>query len=67
MKNDYLVKKTYNSFMMISVLSVLAATFDPIAYSDSNEGRIGLKLVRGLTQDIEYSYNLILNELRVKL
>ena len=26
MKNDYLVKKTYNSFMMISVLSVLAAT-----------------------------------------
>ncbi|MBR3457733.1 MAG: ATP-binding protein, partial [Selenomonadaceae bacterium] len=41
--------------------------FDPIAYSDSNEGGIGLKLVRGLTQDIEYSYNLILNELRVKL
>ena len=26
MKNDYLVKKTYNSFMLISVLSVLAAT-----------------------------------------
>ena len=41
--------------------------FDPIAYSDSNEGGIGLKLIRGMTQDIEYSYNLILNELRVKL
>lgn len=26
MTNDYLVKKTYNSFMVISVLSVLAAT-----------------------------------------
>lgn len=25
-RNDYLVKKTYDSFMMISVLSVLAAT-----------------------------------------
>ena len=35
--------------------------------ADSNEGGIGLKIIRGLTQDIEYSYNLILNELRVKL
>ena len=41
--------------------------FDPIAYSDRNQGGIGLKLIRGLTRDIEYSYNLILNELMVKL
>ena len=26
MKNNYLVRKTYTSFMMVSVLSVLAAT-----------------------------------------
>lgn len=41
--------------------------FDPIAYSDRNEGGIGLKIIRGLTRDIEYSHNLILNELRVRL
>lgn len=41
--------------------------FDPIAYSDSHECGMGLRLIRGLTQDIEYSYNLALNELRVKL
>lgn len=41
--------------------------FDPIAYSDTHEVGIGLKLIRGLAQEIAYSHNLILNELYVKL
>ncbi len=41
--------------------------FDPITYSDTNDVGIGLKIIRGMAQEITYSYNLILNELYVKL
>lgn len=41
--------------------------FDPIAYSDTNDVGIGLKIIRGVAQEIGYSYNLILNELYVKI
>lgn len=41
--------------------------FDPIAYSDTHEVGIGLKIIRGMAQEITYSHNLILNELYVKL
>ena len=42
-------------------------SFDPISYSDTNEMGTGLKLIRGFSKNIQYNYNLILNELDIAL